>query len=62
VLFWGFDLGVREMDLYIAPTTLLFVFLAKVFAGSVSDKKSAWRLILPFALLSPAYILALMAT
>ena len=61
VLFWGFDLGVREMDLYIAPTVLLYVFLAKVFVESFPDEKSAWRLILPFALLSPAYLLALMA-
>ncbi|MBP1768448.1 MAG: hypothetical protein H6P98_2563 [Candidatus Aminicenantes bacterium] len=62
VLFWGFDLGVREMDLYIAPTTLLFIFLAKVFAGSVSDEKSAWKFILPLALLSPAYFLVLITT
>jgi hypothetical protein len=62
VLFWGFDLGVREMDLYIAPTVILYVFLAKVLAGGVSDEKSAWKFILPFALLSPAYLLALMAT
>ena len=61
VLFWGFDLGAREMDLYIAPTTLLYIFLAKVFVGSMADEKGAWRLILPFALLSPAYLLALMA-
>jgi hypothetical protein len=62
VLFWGFDLGVREMDLYIAPTVLLYVFLAKVLAGAVSDEKGAWKFILPFALLSPAYLLALLAT
>jgi hypothetical protein len=61
VLFWGFDLGVREMDLYIAPTALLYVFLAKVLVGSFSDDKRAWKLILLFALLSPTYLLALLA-
>ena len=62
VFFWGFDLGVREFDLYIAPTTLLFIFLAKTMVGSFSDDKSAWKYILAFALFSPAYLLALMAT
>jgi hypothetical protein len=62
VMFWGLDLGVREMDLYVAPTTLLYVFLAKVFVGSISDERGAWKLILPFALLSPAYLLTLLAT
>jgi len=61
VLFWGYDLGVREFDLYIAPTTLIYIFLAKILVGSIPDDRSAWKYILPFAVFSPAYLLALMA-
>ena len=25
VLFWGFDLGIQDFDLYIAPATLIFL-------------------------------------
>ena len=62
VFFWGFDLGVREFDLYIAPTTLIYVFLAKTLVGSFSDDKSGWIYILAFALFSPASLIVLMVT
>jgi hypothetical protein len=62
VLFWGFDLGVRELDLYIAPTTLIYVFLAKILVGSFPEDRKAWIYLLAFALFCPAYLLALTAT
>jgi hypothetical protein len=61
VLFWGFDLGVRELDLYIAPTILIYIFLVKLLVGMIPDDKSSWKYILAFSLFSPAYLLALMA-
>ena len=61
VLFWGFDLGIREFDLYIAPTTLIYLFLTKSLIGKIPDDKSAWKYILVFSLFSPACLLANMA-
>lgn len=55
VLFWGFDLGVREFDLYIAPTTLLYLFLIRYVLGTMRSDKSAWKYIVAFSLFSPLY-------
>jgi len=56
VLFWGFDLGVRDFDLYIAPTTFIFLFLLKYFLGIIESTKDAWKCILVFSLFSPLYL------
>jgi hypothetical protein len=61
ILFWGFDLGVREFDLYIAPTALISIYLVKSLVGIIPDDKSSWKYILAFSLFSPAYLLAVMA-
>jgi len=55
VLFWGFDLGIREFDLYIAPTTLLYLFLIRYILGTMRSDKNAWKYIVVFSLFSPLY-------
>jgi hypothetical protein len=55
VLFWGFDLGIREFDLYIAPTTLLYLFLIRYVLGTMRSDKSAWKYIVAFSMFSPLY-------
>ncbi|HUU38590.1 MAG TPA: hypothetical protein VMW46_10380 [Candidatus Desulfaltia sp.] len=55
VLFWGFDLGIREYDLYITPTTLLYLFLIRYLLGTMRSDKSAWKYIVVFSLFSPLY-------
>ena len=57
VLFWGFDLGIQDFDLYIAPATLIFLFLLKYFLGMKQTSKIAWKYILIFSLFSPLYLL-----
>jgi len=57
VLFWGFDLGIQDFDLYIAPATLIFLFLLKYFLGMKKSSKIAWKYILIFSLFSPLYLL-----
>ena len=56
VLFWGFDLNVKDFDLYMAPLTLLSLFLLKTIVDGESGRESTARalwLILIFALASP---------
>jgi hypothetical protein len=58
VLFWGFDLGVRDFDLYIAPMTFIHLFFLKTLLELIrtdSEKTYAWKYILFFALFSPFY-------
>ena len=65
ILFWGFDLGIRDFDLYIAPTTLFNLFLLKIFISSISTeikKPNLWRYILYFSLLSPIYLFIILTT
>jgi hypothetical protein len=57
VLFWGFDLGIQDFDLYIAPTTLLFLFLLKYLVGLKQPNRYDWIYILVFSLFSPIYLL-----
>jgi hypothetical protein len=56
VLFWGFDLNIKDFDLYMAPLTLLSLFLLKDIAAAKFTRDNAARelaLILIFALASP---------
>jgi hypothetical protein len=56
VLFWGFDLNIKDFDLYMAPLTLASLFLMKIIVDSESDRESTARslwLILIFTLASP---------
>ena len=55
VLFWGFDLDIREFDLYVAPTTLLYLFLIRYILGTMRSDKSAWKYIVAFSMFSPLY-------
>jgi hypothetical protein len=55
VLFWGYDLGIFEFDLYIAPTTLMYLFLIKCLLSSLPSEKNAWRYIVGFSLFSMLY-------
>lgn len=57
VLFWGFDNGVSEFDLYIAPPTLLYLFLMRSLLATAQPEKNAWKYIVLFSLLSPIYLL-----
>ena len=56
VLFWGFDLNIKDFDLYMAPLTLLSLFLLKTIVAAEFTRKNTARelaLILIFALASP---------
>lgn len=59
VLFWGFDSGIREIDLYVAPMTMLYLFMTRYVVGTIQSEHVAWRYILAFSLLSPIYLLIL---
>jgi hypothetical protein len=59
VLFWGFDSGIREIDLYIVPTTLIYLFMTRYLLGTRPSDESAWKVILIFSLCSPIYPLLL---
>ena len=56
VLFWGFDLNVKDFDLYMAPLTLASLFLIKTIVEGESGREStarSLRMILLFTLASP---------
>jgi len=55
VLFWGYDLGIFEFDLYIAPTTFMYLFLIQCLLSSMDSEKDAWRYIVGFSMLSMLY-------
>jgi hypothetical protein len=53
VFFWGFDNGVSEFDLYIAPPTMMYLFLIRCLAAELPDEKRGWKYIAVFSLFSP---------
>lgn len=58
-LFWDYDLGFRDFDLYIAPLTLMNVFLVQRLVDLQPDTSSLARrllLVAVFALTSPAML------
>jgi hypothetical protein len=59
VLFWGFDNGMSEFDLYMVPPTLIYLFLIRYLLATSQCEKSAWKYIVVFSLLSPLYPLFL---
>lgn len=59
VLFWGFDNGINEFDLYLVPPTLLYLFLIRYLLATITSEKSAWKTICIFSLFSPLYPLLL---
>jgi hypothetical protein len=64
-LFWNFDLGYSDFDLYTVPLTLLALFLLKGFLETAGPKiSSRWEpvLIFLFALASPVFLLLQLTT
>jgi hypothetical protein len=59
VLFWGFDNGISEFDLYLTPPTLLYLFLLRYLSETIQAEKNAWKYICIFSLFSPLYPLLL---
>jgi hypothetical protein len=55
VLFWGFDHGIREFDLYITPMTFMHLFLLRYLLGAMRSERNAWKYIVVFSLFSPLY-------
>lgn len=58
VLFWGYDHGIFEFDLYIAPTTFMYLFFIQNLLLSMRSEKKAWRYIVGFSMFSMLYPLA----
>ena len=64
-LFWNFDLGWSDFDLYTVPLTLLALFLLKGFLETAGPKISPRReiaMILLFALFSPVFLILQLTT
>ncbi len=64
-LFWNFDLGYSDFDLYTVPLTLLALFLLKGFLETAEAKiPSRWEpvLIFLFALASPVFLILQLTT
>lgn len=64
-LFWNFDLGYSDFDLYTVPLTLLALFLLKGFLEIAGPKMTSLRetiLILLFALFSPVFLILQLTT
>jgi hypothetical protein len=57
VLFWGFDNGINEFDLYIVPPTLIYLFLIRYLLETIRSEKNSWKYITIFSLFSPLYLL-----
>lgn len=55
VLFWGFDLGIRDVDLYVMPTTMIYLFMTRYLLGTIPSDDRAWKYISIFSIFSPIY-------
>lgn len=65
LFFWNYDLGFRDFDLYIAPLTMMNMFLIARIVDREPDAPSLGRrllLISAFALTSPAILLLFMTS
>lgn len=58
VMFWGFDNGISEFDLYLVPPTMMYLFLIRCLLAAIREK-SGWKYILAFSLFSPLLPLVL---
>ncbi len=52
VIFWGFDNGVSEFDLYMVPPTMMYLFLIRYLLAATRSEKSGWKYIIAFSLCS----------
>jgi len=55
ILFWGYDLGIFEFDLYIAPTTFMYLFFIQYFLTPMDAEKNGWKAIIGFSMVSMLY-------
>jgi len=63
--FWNYDLGFRDFDLYVAPLTMMNMFLIARVVDRQPDASSLGRrllLIAVFALTSPAFLILFMTS
>jgi len=52
VIFWGFDNGVGEFDLYMAPPTMMYLFLIRYLLAADGPETRDWKTIIVFSLCS----------
>jgi len=62
IMFWNFDLGIFDFDLYIVPTSLVNLFLIQSLVESLGPDPPAWKYILSFSGFSMIYPLMRMMT
>jgi len=52
ILFWGFDNGVGEFDLYLVPPTMMSLFLIRYLLAATRSETDSWKTIIAFSLCS----------
>lgn len=52
VIFWGFDNGVGEFDLYMVPPTMMYLFLIRYLLAATRSETDGWKTIIAFSLCS----------
>ncbi len=52
ILFWGFDNGVGEFDLYMVPPTMMSLFLIRYLLAATRSETDSWKTIIAFSLCS----------